>query len=406
MRSYAIGFAVVALGWSTADVLPAADQPPQQLRQVGDHWTAWEPPASYPSGTELYTIQAGDTLWSLAQRFYGDPYLWPQLWERNQYILDAHWIYPGDPLATGSAPVVGAADGTGQEVPLEEATVTAAPGAGEESLAEVAPIEQLPLILEADAAAGAPVPLGYQDDLYCSGFIGELQEEFPVSVISSEYDTQGVGLERLPASDLVVGKPGMVVKSGLYLGDIAYVDGGRAAGMAPGSLWTVAEPDVEVVHPITRESLGRLYAYRGRLRVLAVQETTAIAEVVQSCLPISIGMRARAFEPEPVPLARRSPMRPLTDPPTPEPPAESPMIVYADGGRFALGEGHIVYVNRGADDDLIPGDVYTVYRLGHTAPQPLVVGEVAVLSVGAHTAVARVLESSSAIFVGDQLAVK
>ena len=76
--------------------MAVAAQPPTDLHLVGDHWTAWDPPATYPEGAELYVIEKGDTLWDLSNRFYGDPYLWPQLWERNQYVLDAHWIYPGD----------------------------------------------------------------------------------------------------------------------------------------------------------------------------------------------------------------------------------------------------------------------------------------------------------------------
>ena len=79
-------------------VAASAQTPPKDLHQVGDHWTAWDPPTSFPEGTQVYTIVPGDTLWDLAQKNLGDPYLWPQIWERNRYILDAHWIYPGDPL--------------------------------------------------------------------------------------------------------------------------------------------------------------------------------------------------------------------------------------------------------------------------------------------------------------------
>ena len=79
----------------------ADDQPPSNLHMVDDHWTAWDPPTSFPEGTEVYSIERGDTLWDLSNQFYSDPYLWPQLWERNRYILDAHWIYPGDPLVVG-----------------------------------------------------------------------------------------------------------------------------------------------------------------------------------------------------------------------------------------------------------------------------------------------------------------
>ncbi|MFN2238843.1 MAG: LysM peptidoglycan-binding domain-containing protein, partial [Thermoanaerobaculia bacterium] len=60
----------------------------------------WAPPdpSLFPAGSKVHIIERGDTLWDLARRFYGDAYLWPQLWELNTYIRDSHWIYPGDPL--------------------------------------------------------------------------------------------------------------------------------------------------------------------------------------------------------------------------------------------------------------------------------------------------------------------
>ena len=78
-----------------------AHDPPKNLKKVGDHWTAWDPPMDLPPDAEVHIIQSGDTLWDLAEAFLGNPYLWPQIWERNSYILDAHWIYPGDPLVLG-----------------------------------------------------------------------------------------------------------------------------------------------------------------------------------------------------------------------------------------------------------------------------------------------------------------
>jgi hypothetical protein len=45
-------------------------------------------------------------LWDLAEKFYGDPFLWRYIWEHNQYIADPHWIYPGNPLYIPGLPRV------------------------------------------------------------------------------------------------------------------------------------------------------------------------------------------------------------------------------------------------------------------------------------------------------------
>ncbi len=42
-----------------------------------------------------YTIQKGDTLWDLSQKFYNSQWDWPGLWEMNNDIKNPHWIYPG-----------------------------------------------------------------------------------------------------------------------------------------------------------------------------------------------------------------------------------------------------------------------------------------------------------------------
>ena len=43
-----------------------------------------------------YTIQEGDTLWGLSQRFSDSAWFWPDLWKENSQIANPHWIYPGN----------------------------------------------------------------------------------------------------------------------------------------------------------------------------------------------------------------------------------------------------------------------------------------------------------------------
>lgn len=42
-----------------------------------------------------YTVQKGDTLWDLSQRFSDSPWQWPDLWQYNPDLPNPHLIYPG-----------------------------------------------------------------------------------------------------------------------------------------------------------------------------------------------------------------------------------------------------------------------------------------------------------------------
>ncbi len=50
------------------------------------------------NANQRYTVEIGDTLWDLSQRFWGDSAMWPALWALNPQVTNPHWIYPGDTL--------------------------------------------------------------------------------------------------------------------------------------------------------------------------------------------------------------------------------------------------------------------------------------------------------------------
>lgn len=373
--------------------LAAADRPPQDLHLVDGHWTAWNPPQP-PAGAQVHVIERGDTLWDLAARFHGDPYLWPQIWERNQYILDAHWIYPGDPLVLG--PEVAPVDNLAEGGVVDEAGPEEDTGTPDGD------------VLTSEQAAGDPVPLGGESDIYCSGFIGDLDEKFEHTIIGSEYESIGPDLDKLPSYGFrgKYGKPG-TAKYNLSTGDIVYLDGGRARGMSPGSLFTVIQPQRQVVHPVTKQVTGRFYHYLGRIRVLSVQEETAIGEIVHSCDPILVGNQLRTFVPEPVPLGRLGALRPVNYPEPEEDLKDNPVILFTQDDLVSIAEDHVVYIDRGEDAEVTPGDMYTIYRKNNRdGLPPIVIGELAILAVHKNSSLAKVIESRYAVFIGDWLSPK
>jgi len=394
MRVRRTSFVLVALIVGTVSA-QASDRPPQGLHLVGDHWTAWNPPA--PGATDqVHVVAKGDTLWQLAAKYYGNAYLWPQIWEKNQYIKDAHWIYPGDPLVLGLnvAPVQdlsqGGAGGDGQTgAPTGEGTVPAPPAG----------------VVEAARATGTPVPLGAETDIYCQGYVGDLEEPFPYAVIGSEYDALSLDGYVRGATGWKVGSfrsSTNTTKVGLTMGDIIYVDGGRERGLLPGKMFSAVLPERPVVHPVLGQVVGRYYRYVGRVRILSVQESTAIAEIVQSCDPLSTGALLFPFEPEPVPLGRSTPLRPVNFPAAAEKLEHAPSIIYSRDDILALGADAVVHIDIG-EQDTTPGDIFTIYRENRPGLPPVVMGELAVLSVHKRFSVAKIIESRYPIKLGDRL---
>jgi nucleoid-associated protein YgaU len=68
-------------------------------RIVEDTMADDKTPAADNPYTQTYVVQSGDTLSKIAQKYYGDPALYTQIFEANRDVLkDPNKIFPGQKL--------------------------------------------------------------------------------------------------------------------------------------------------------------------------------------------------------------------------------------------------------------------------------------------------------------------
>jgi hypothetical protein len=350
---------------------PAATPPPSAAAPASDsglligpatvarHWSKYQYPETIPEGASYYIVVRGDTLWDISKRFLNSPYLWPQIWDRNRYITDAHWIYPGDPLIMPTVAVVGEAGGTGVGTEDEGGLTT---GGG-----PVAPGDVLYPAIDEMA-------------LQCAQHIAESTEDESLRVIGAEQSTKQAFASR----------------------DILYLNKGSNGGVKAGDVYSIRHSAYTVKHPETGRAIGNKIETLGWLRVILVQENSATATVEEACADIHLGDYLAPFERVSVPLIVR---RPPADRLTPPSGKIVGTVVDTSDDAMITGQGNLISINLGTANGIAPGSILTIFKVMYpSVPTPRnVLGEVAVVSVRDRTSTAKIIYSNDAVMNGDKV---
>ena len=327
-----------------------------------------------------HTVAAGETLWSIAQLYFGDPLLWPEIYRLNTSVIeDPHWIYPGEILSLAGMSVIAQGTDTATTIaqnptPSAADTVKAQANPTADTVAaQAAPPDTLPpdttqAVIEAPpppppsetyetvfdhprtqrqrvqdvlrAYSHQPYRPLRRGEFYSAGFLTE-QENLPWASV--------IGGTELPLIRSLSGR-----STAMQFQQIAVKPPSHASYHVGDSL-LVARID----RPLPK--WGDVVVPLGIARVTEVQKNQVLADIVLQFGRIHDGHLA-------------IPLEPFKDPGEVRPAAvehglEAHVIDQRDPHELT-GSQQIMFLDRGRADGVVLGDVFEVYK-----PASGVVGE-------------------------------
>jgi LysM repeat protein len=325
------------------------------------------PQAQVPAG---HVVAKGETLWSIAQMYFGDPLLWPEIYRLNTAVIeDPHWIYPGETLVL--APMVGETIAQG---PIEAAapvdttapaadTVRATPSAADTM---AAPIDTMPADTT-QAVVEEPPPPPPPTETYRTMFDQERTRTQQVQDVLRAYAEQpyrplrrgefyAAGWlseqEHLPwgrvlGSTMRPSIPRITTTTTATVGEEIAVSPPSDASYHVGDSLLLARIDRELVE------WGDVVVPVGVARVTAVQEKQVLAQVIMQFARVKDGRLAIPLEPFKDPGRVR--------PTTVEAGLVGTLIAQRDP-HAVVATSEYLFIDKGRADGVVPGDIFEVYR--------------------------------------------
>ncbi len=266
----------------------------------------------------IHVVKEGDTLWSICEQYYGDPYLWPELWEMNRFITNPHWLTPGDVIRL---------------LEYEEKKPEPAKKPEEEKLEPA----KKTAALEKEPLKGPPGGID----------------------VSSLTDTRALGFFRqetiepwgrifeLKTEKLLLGK-----------GDTAYVKIYKE-DIKPGDTFTIYSMSDPINHPVTGKEFGHAYSFKGILEIERAQKDYHVAKISESFRTIYKGDLLMPYHPV-------SPcILPI--------PCEDTVTAYIVAAKDCLdlhGQYSVVYIDAGRNAGLVRGSFLEAIEEKESSPDP------------------------------------
>ena len=338
-----------------------------QISQV----MAQEPTPSGATDEETYVhvVVKGDTLWDICEGLYGNPWVWPKVWQLNPHITNPHWIYPGTKLRVYYEIPKGFETVTA----IEQAAVQAAPEPGVET--EVTPPPPPPPL-----PPKAPTLTFTEIDQV--GFITPFRPEGDGVILGEERQKKLIG-----AADKI------------------YLQFQKSEEVEKGDRFFVFSTSEIIKHPITDKDVGYLNTILGVVEVTEVSAEFAKASVISSYEAMSPGDKLMPYRKRSEEITFEAGAEPIEG-----------NIILSKGETFLIGNGQIVFIDLGEADDIKAGNRFEEFqepKVGgpFSSEAKLVlsdepIGELVVLTVEQDTAAALVTYALHEFTPGERIRLK
>ena len=181
--------------------------------------------------------------------------------------------------------------------------------------------------------------------------------------------------------------------------DVLYLRLKNPGDVVPGDLFTIYRRAHKVFHPTTGQYLGHLVNRLAVVQVSQIDKDLTTVQIMRAYAAVSPGDPVMKFA---LPTDEGA----VVDQPSAGD-VEGRVVEFQSnmGIMNMVAQRNIVYLDRGREDGIRPGDRMDVVRSGGNLPQR-VVGELKILSIEDRTATALITKSISRILKGDRFRVK
>ena len=227
---------------------------------------------------DVYTIKPGDTLWDISSNFLKNPYLWPKLWQRNPYIKNPHWIYPGQSIRISPSEDLKKAEEVQPREEVKQVSVEVKPEEKSKELAAEAQVKKSETP-EGEKTLAGPVEVKPAEAMP-NGGKPSFNRDARSAGFLSDINLRGVGV-------ILDNKEG---KNLMSEGDIVYVAFRTSRPVTIGEKYTVfrASPD-DVKNPGTDKRIATKYNIVGNIQIIDEQGNFFTANVIEAFYAIFRG---------------------------------------------------------------------------------------------------------------------